>query len=142
MTSRRAYSIYVGHIRDKIQHALQFTAGFDYDRFAADNRTSYATVRALEIVGEAAKRVPNEIRSLDPTIPWRKMAGMRDVITHRCDEVNLTEVWDVVQSNLEELLLAWSVSNTCWSSEKTRSESVDKGMSADRSAFGSVHGDG
>jgi uncharacterized protein with HEPN domain len=104
VTSPRAYSVYVGHIRDAIQHALQFTAGLDYERFAADNRTSYATVRALEIVGEAAKRVPDEIRSLDPTIPWRKMAGMRDVIIHRYDEVNLAEVWDAVQGNLEELL--------------------------------------
>jgi uncharacterized protein with HEPN domain len=96
--------VYVGHIRDAIQHALQFTEGFDYNRFASDNRTTFATVRALEIVGEAAKRVPDEIRALDPTVPWRKMAGMRDVIIHRYNEVNLAEVWDVVQSNLEELL--------------------------------------
>jgi uncharacterized protein with HEPN domain len=104
MTSQRAYSVYVGHIRDAIQYALQFTEGFDYDRFAVDNRTTFATVRALEIVGEAAKQVPDDIRALDPTIPWRKMAGIRDVIIHRYNEVSLTEVWDVVQRNLEELL--------------------------------------
>ena len=101
MTGQRAYSVYIGHIREAAQHALQFTATLDYDGFAADERTIYATVRALEIVGEAAKRVPDEVRSLDPTIPWRKMAGMRDVIIHRYDEVDLLQVWGVVQSNLE-----------------------------------------
>jgi uncharacterized protein with HEPN domain len=104
MTGQRAYSVYLGHIRDAIQHALQFSATLDYDGFAADDRTVYATVRALEIIGEAAKRVPDEIRELDPTIPWRTMAGMRDVIIHRYDEVNLAEVWGVVQGNLEEML--------------------------------------
>ena len=104
MTGKWAYSIYIGHIRDAIQHALEFTADLDYDAFAADTRTVYATARALEIVGEAAKRVPDEVRSMESTIPWRKMAGMRDVIIHRYDEVDLMEVWGVVQSSLDEIL--------------------------------------
>jgi uncharacterized protein with HEPN domain len=104
MTRQRVYSIYIGHIRDAMQHALEFTADLDYEGFAADERTFYATVHALEIVGEAAKRVPDEVRGLEPTIPWRKMAGMRDVIIHRYDQVDLLQVGDVVQSNLEEIL--------------------------------------
>jgi uncharacterized protein with HEPN domain len=104
MTHQRVYSIYIGHIRDAMQHALEFTADLDYEGFAADERTIYATVHALEIVGEAAKLVPDEVRSLDPTIPWRKMACMRDVIIHRYDEVDLLQVWGVVQSNLEQIL--------------------------------------
>lgn len=104
MTGQRAYSVYVGHMRDAIQHALEFTANLDYDEFTADHRTIYATVQSLEIVGEAAKRIPDEVRSLDPTIPWRKMAGMRDVMLHRYDQVDLLEVWDTVERDLVPLL--------------------------------------
>jgi len=104
MTAQRAYSVYVGHIRDAIQRALQFTAGLTQDQFAADQRTIYATVRALEIVGEAAKRIPDQIRGLDSTIPWRKIAGMRDVMIHRYEEVDLEQVWNIVQGDLEETL--------------------------------------
>ena len=104
MTAPRAYSVYVGHIRDAIQRALQFTAGLNQDQFTADQRTIYATVRALEIVGEAAKRVPDQIRALDSTIPWRTMAGTRDVMIHRYDEVDLAEVWNIVHGDLEEML--------------------------------------
>jgi len=100
----RAYSVYVGHIRDAMQDALRFTAGLNQDQFTADQRTTYATVRALEIVGEAAKRIPDQIRALDSTIPWRKMAGMRDVMIHRYEEVDLAEVWNIVQGDLEEML--------------------------------------
>jgi len=104
MTVPRAYSVYVGHIRDAMQDALRFTAGLHQDQFTADQRTTYATVRALEIVGEAAKRIPDQIRALDSTIPWRKMAGMRDVMIHRYEEVDLAEVWNIVQGDLEEML--------------------------------------
>ncbi len=104
MTAQRAYSVYIGHIRDAIQRALQFTAGLNQDQFAADQRTIDATVWALEMVGEAAKRVPDQIRGLDSTIPWRTMAGTRDVIIHRYYEVNLEQVWNIVQGDLEEML--------------------------------------
>ncbi len=104
MTGQRAYSIYLGHIRDAIQHALQFTAGLNQDQFTADQRTIDATVWALEIVDEAAKRVPDHIRALDSTIPWRTMAGMRDVMIHRYDEVDIAEVWKVVHGDLGEML--------------------------------------
>lgn len=104
MTGQRAYSVYLDQMRDAIQHALQFTAGLNQDQFVADERTIYATVRALEIVGEAAKRVPDQIRDLDSTIPWRTMAGMRDVMIHRYEEVDLAEVWNIVQGDLEEML--------------------------------------
>ncbi len=104
MTGQRAYSVYVGQTRDEIRRALQFTAGLNQDQFAADQRTIDATVWALEMVGEAAKRVPDQIRALDSTIPWGTMAGTRDVMIHRYYEVDLAEVWNIVQGDLEEML--------------------------------------
>jgi len=104
MTGPRAYSVYLGQMRDAIQHALQFTADLTQDQFVADDRTNYATLRVLEIVDEAAKRVPDQIRDLDFTIPWQKMASMPGVMIESYDEVNLAEVWNIVQGDLEEIL--------------------------------------
>ncbi|MBV9282320.1 MAG: DUF86 domain-containing protein [Chloroflexi bacterium] len=74
------------------------------EAFAADRKTNYATVRALEIIGEAAKRLPAEIRALDPLVPWGEMAGMRDRMIHGYDRVDLGVVWDVVRRELPALL--------------------------------------
>lgn len=100
----RAYSVYVGHMREAIERAREFTAGLHYAQFVTDNMAVYATVHALEILGEAAKRVPEDIRAMDPAIPWRQMAGTRDMIIHHYDDVDLEEVWNVVKIQIPDLL--------------------------------------
>jgi uncharacterized protein with HEPN domain len=102
VTGRRVHSLPIGHMLDAMEHARQFIAGPTVEQFAADDRTVYATVWSLEIVGEAAKRVPDAVRALEPDVPWRKMAGMRDVIIHRYDEANVAEVWRTVRDELGE----------------------------------------
>jgi uncharacterized protein with HEPN domain len=102
----RVYSVYVGHIREAADRAREFVAGMSYEQFAADTRTVYATVRALEIVGEAARLIPEDVRAMEPAIPWRAMAGMRDRMIHRYEEVDLTVVWDAVQQELPALFPA------------------------------------
>lgn len=104
MRGQRAHSVYLGQMRDAIEHALQFTADLTEDQFVADDRTNYATLRVLEIVDEAAKRVPDQIRDLDSTIPWRKLVSMPGVTIERYDEVNLTEIWNIVQGDLGKML--------------------------------------
>jgi uncharacterized protein with HEPN domain len=74
------------------------------EEFIADERTTYATVRALEIIGEATKRLPLEVRALDPEIPWSDMARMRDRLIHLYDRVDPEIVWDVVLRDLTLLL--------------------------------------
>lgn len=87
-------------IRTAAAKARQFTSGLDYAAFAADEKSIYAVVRALEIVGEAAKRIPQEIRDLAPTIPWRSMAGSRDKLIHDSITVDLENVWHTVVVDL------------------------------------------
>ena len=65
-----------------------------YEQFEADFRIHFAVVRALEIMGEATKRLPAALRDGYPNIPWREMAGMRDRIIHGYDTVDLRIVWD------------------------------------------------
>jgi uncharacterized protein with HEPN domain len=104
MIPRQAYSVYVGHIHAAAERARRYVSDMTFEQFASDERTVDATVRTLEIVGEATKRIPKEIRALDPEVPWGRMAGMRDVIIHQYDDVDLAVVWDTVQKRLPELL--------------------------------------
>jgi uncharacterized protein with HEPN domain len=67
------------------------------EEFEADFRINFAVVRALEIIGEATKRLPMDLRQQYPRVPWRNMAWMRDRIIHGYDTVDLQIVWDVVK---------------------------------------------
>lgn len=74
--------------------------GITYDQFANDFRINFAAVRALEIVGEATKRLPMTVRDKYHGIPWREMAGMRDRIVHGYDHVDLQIVWSTVKQRI------------------------------------------
>jgi uncharacterized protein with HEPN domain len=104
MTMPRTSLDFLEDIRSAAQKARAFTAGMTYGAFAADEKTAYAVVRALEIIGEAAKRVPDEIRDKSPDTPWRSMAGIRDKLVHDYVSVNLEIVWKTVTDDLPTLL--------------------------------------
>ena len=103
MTGPRTYSDFLEDIRSAAVKAQAFIAGMPYEVFAADERTAFAVVRALEIVGEAAKRIPQEVRDQNPDVPWRAMAGIRDKLIHDYTSVNLEIVWQVVDRDLPAL---------------------------------------
>lgn len=75
----------------------------DFAQFAGDEKTVFAVIRALEIVGEAAKKVPKSIRSRYPAVPWREAGGMRDKLTHDYFGVNLEVVWKTIKEDLPDL---------------------------------------
>lgn len=94
---------YIEDILDAMEKAEILLEGVSYERFEEDFRINYAVVRALEIIGEATKRLPMELREAYPDVPWRGMAGMRDRIIHGYDRVDLHTVWDVVKRDIPEL---------------------------------------
>jgi len=103
MTPSREFVDFLEDIRDAALKAQQFVAAMDYAAFAADEKTAYAVVRALEIIGEAAKRIPQGVRDQNPSIPWRAMAGIRDKLFHDYTSVNLQVVWQTVVEDLPSL---------------------------------------
>lgn len=84
--------------------ARQFVDGIDHATFQADRKTQFAVVRALEIVGEAAKRISQDVRDQFPDVPWRSMTGIRDRLVHDYENVDVEVVWQTVTEDVPELI--------------------------------------
>jgi uncharacterized protein with HEPN domain len=93
-------------LRDIAHHidlAVQFTAGSDYEAFVADPRTVYAVTRCLEIISEASRRLPDELKARHPAIAWKQMAGAGNIYRHDYEDVAASYVWTTVRSHLPPL---------------------------------------
>jgi len=78
----RAVVLYISDILQQMEYALEFIQGITYEQFVGDKKTINAVLRSIEVIGEAAKNVPEGIRARYPDIPWKEMAGMRDKVIH------------------------------------------------------------
>lgn len=102
MLSERARSALVD-IRDNIDLALAFAERFERQSFGDDKRTFYAVVRCLEIISEASRRLPEDLKQRHPSIPWRGIAGAGNVYRHDYDGLAPQRVWDTLQIALPPL---------------------------------------
>lgn len=100
---KRSPELFLKDILDCIGKIEEFTGGMGFDEFVKDDRTSSAVVRKLEIIGEATKNVPRDIRQRYKTLPWSDMARMRDKIIHFYFGVDYEIVWKVIKERLPEI---------------------------------------
>jgi uncharacterized protein with HEPN domain len=96
----------VAALRDMDHHiglAIQFVGELSYEAFRDDARTVYAVTRCLEIISEASRRLPNDLKARHPSIAWKDMAGAGNVYRHDYEDVAAKLVWDTVQVALPPL---------------------------------------
>lgn len=100
---KREIGDYVQDILEAIENIFAFIKDIIYEDFSKDTKTIYATVRAIEIIGEAVKNIPNSTRKKYPEIPWKQIAGMRDKVIHEYFGVKLERVWETVKRDIPRL---------------------------------------
>ena len=99
----RDLSLYLTDIINSVDRIKDYTRNMNYDDFVEDRKTYDAVIHNLQIIGEATKQVPEIIRQKYPDIPWRQVAGLRDVIAHTYFIVNPEIVWNILNTELEPL---------------------------------------
>jgi uncharacterized protein with HEPN domain len=101
--SKRKPDVYLQDILESIEHIQKFLDGVSEDEFYENVEKQDAVLRRLEIIGEAVKHLPEEIRENHPDIPWRQIAGMRDIIIHEYFGITLDMVWVVATEDILDL---------------------------------------
>lgn len=91
---------FIRHILHEIDYILSQLLETDYESFVRNPTLKRAFVRSIEIIGEASKKLPDDVKSLQPDIEWRKITGMRDRLIHDYFGVDYTIVWDVATTKL------------------------------------------
>jgi uncharacterized protein with HEPN domain len=100
---KRDYGDFVQDILDSINDVENFIDGMEFEDFINDKKTIYSVVHAIEIIGEAAKNVPEQIRTKYPDVPWKQMAGMRDKLIHEYFGVDLEILWKTAKDDVPQL---------------------------------------
>jgi uncharacterized protein with HEPN domain len=102
-TPSRSIADRLQDILDNIQLARNFVAGQSFEDFRADQRTSYAVVRCLEIISEASRHLPTDLKERHPDIPWTDIAGAGNIYRHQYHHVQHDLIWRAVQQRLPPL---------------------------------------
>jgi uncharacterized protein with HEPN domain len=95
---------YLWDMREAVRDCIDFVKQATYEEFVADKMMHSAVERRLEILGEAASRVSEVFQSAHPEIPWKELKGLRVVLAHRYDDLDLSQLWRAAKMHSQELL--------------------------------------
>ena len=99
----RDYRQQIEDILTAVARIRSYVQGMSYDAFRTDYKTQDAVVRNLEVIGEAARTLPEGVQAGAPGVDWRKLVGLRNVLIHEYFGISLPIVWDIVTNKLDEL---------------------------------------
>ena len=99
----RDHSLYLSDILKAFEAVESFVEGQSFEDFKKDDKTSSAVIRKFEIIGEAAKQVPESVKQKYPAVPWKEMAGMRDKLIHFYFGVNYELLWQTIRNRILEI---------------------------------------
>ncbi len=102
---KRDYKLFLEDISSRIERVERYTADMSYEEFLRDDKTVSACIREIEVIGEAAKQIPKEIRERFDDLPWSLMAKMRDKLIHWYFEIDEEIVWKVAKEKLPDIKL-------------------------------------
>lgn len=102
----RLISLYLTDIIESCVKVETYLAGLSFEEFQKDSRTADAVVRNLEIIGEAVKSLPEDIKQSEPNIEWQKISRFRDLIAHHYFDIDFERVWSVSTTKLGDLQIA------------------------------------
>lgn len=102
---KRSFRLYLKDILEAIEKINNYTKNLSFEEFSQNTMIVDAVIRNFEIIGEATKHIPEEIRKSYPEIPWKEMAGMRDKMIHEYFGVDLEIVWKTIKIRLPQILL-------------------------------------
>ncbi|KMP11026.1 hypothetical protein UZ36_05790 [Candidatus Nitromaritima sp. SCGC AAA799-C22] len=100
---KRDIRVYLEDILESIAKIEAYTADMTQEQFEGNDQVQDAVIRRLEIIGEAVKHIPGDIRDRHSNIPWKNIAGMRDILIHGYFGVHIERTWKVVKENLPSL---------------------------------------
>ena len=98
----RPYGLYIGDMLVAMAKIERYVKGLSFDEFVKSDMVIDAVIRNLEVMGEAAKNVPDEVKVAHPEIPWRRIVGLRNIVIHDYLGIDLENIWRIAAENIPE----------------------------------------
>jgi len=99
----RTYTLYLNDILDAMTKIESYIKGLYYEEFIHNDMVKDAVLRNLEIIGEAAKNIPEDVREIYSDIPWKRIVGLRNIVIHEYFGVDLENIWKIITENIPEV---------------------------------------